>query len=132
MNPSEVKVLIVDDFAMMRGIVRRLLKEMGCNHTEEAEDGIDALDLLQTEKFDIVITDINMPRMNGFQLLGAIKADAALQHVPVLMISAETDEAGIAYAKERGVAGYIAKPFTRAMLEDALQGISVNLNLNKE
>ncbi|MEP6506486.1 MAG: response regulator, partial [Betaproteobacteria bacterium] len=74
-NPTDLKFLVVDDFSTMRRIVRGLLKEMGCNNCEEAEDGQVALNMLKAAKFDFVVSDINMPNMNGFDLLKAIKAD---------------------------------------------------------
>ena len=86
---TELKFLIVDDFSTMRRIVRGLLKEMGCHHTAEAEDGAAALNLLKAQRFDFVVSDINMPNLDGFELLKAIKADAALRHLPVLMVTAE-------------------------------------------
>ena len=88
-NPTDLKFLVVDDFSTMRRIVRGLLKEMGCNNCEEAEDGQVALNMLKAAKFDFVVSDINMPNMNGFDLLKAIKADDSLKHLPVLMVTAE-------------------------------------------
>ena len=88
-QPHRPEFLIVDDFSTMRRIVRGLLKEMGCNNAEEAEDGAVALNMLKAQKFDFVVSDINMPNMNGFELLKAIKADDALKHMPVLMVTAE-------------------------------------------
>src|SRR6187402_2391156 len=87
--PTDLKFLIVDDFSTMRRIVRGLLKEMGCNNAEEAEDGAIALATLKQQKFDFVVSDINMPNMNGFELLKSIKADDSLKHIPVLMVTAE-------------------------------------------
>ena len=88
-NPADLKFLIVDDFSTMRRIVRGLLKESGYNNAEEAEDGAVALNMLKNGKFDFVVSDINMPNMNGFELLKAIKADDSLKHLPVLMVTAE-------------------------------------------
>ncbi|MDH5340945.1 MAG: response regulator, partial [Rubrivivax sp.] len=88
-NPSDLKFLIVDDFSTMRRIVRGLLKEMGCTQADEAEDGVAALAMLKAQKYDFVISDINMPKMNGFDLLRAIKAEDSLKHLPVLMVTAE-------------------------------------------
>jgi two-component system chemotaxis response regulator CheY len=99
----------------MRRIVRGLLKEMGCNNAEEAEDGAVALNMLQ-DKFDFVVSDINMPNMNGFELLKAIKADETLKHLPVLMVTAEARKEDIVLAAQSGAAGYIVKPFTKATL----------------
>lgn len=121
--PSELKFLIVDDFSTMRRIVRGLLKEMGCQGVEEAEDGAAAWKMLKAGRFDFVVTDINMPNMNGFELLKAIKADDNLKHLPVLMVTAEARKEDILLAAQSGAAGYIVKPFTKATLEDKVQKI---------
>jgi len=122
-NPTDLKFLIVDDFSTMRRIVRGLLKEMGCQNTEEAEDGVVALGMLKASKFDFVVSDINMPNMNGFDLLKAIKTDDNLKHLPVLMVTAEARKEDIVRAAQDGAAGYIVKPFTKATLEDKVQKI---------
>ena len=127
MNTTDLKFLIVDDFSTMRRIVRGLLKEMGCHHAEEAEDGVVALSLLKNGKFDFVVSDINMPNMNGFDLLKAIKADDHLKHLPVLMVTAEARKEDILLAAHNGAAGYIVKPFTKATLEEKLQKILLKL-----
>ncbi|MBS0391027.1 MAG: chemotaxis response regulator CheY [Proteobacteria bacterium] len=115
---SALRFLIVDDFSTMRRIVRNLLKESGYTETDEAEDGLAAMNKLRTAKFDFVITDINMPNMNGFQLLTEIKKDDALKHLPVLMVTAEARKEDIVAAAQGGAAGYIVKPFTKATLEE--------------
>ncbi len=122
-SPTDLKFLIVDDFSTMRRIVRGLLKEMGCNNAEEAEDGVVALNMLKTSRFDFVVSDINMPNMNGFDLLKAIKADDALRHLPVLMVTAEARKEDIVLAAQSGASGYIVKPFTKATLEEKVQKI---------
>ena len=127
MNITDLKFLIVDDFSTMRRIVRGLLKEMGCNNAEEAEDGAVALSMLKAGKFDFVVSDINMPNMNGFDLLKAIKADEQLKHLPVLMVTAEARKEDILLAAHNGAAGYIVKPFTKATLEEKLQKILLKL-----
>ena len=118
---TDLKFLIVDDFSTMRRIVRGLLKEMGCHNAEEAEDGVAALQMLRNSKFDFVVSDINMPNMNGFDLLKAIKADPSLKHLPVLMVTAEARKEDIVQAAQAGAAGYIVKPFTKATLEEKVQ-----------
>ncbi len=118
MNTTDLKFLIVDDFSTMRRIVRGLLKEMGCNNADEAEDGAVALNMLKTNKYDFVVSDINMPNMNGFELLKAIKAEDGLKHIPVLMVTAEARKEDIVLAAQSGAAGYIVKPFTKATLEE--------------
>ena len=124
---SELRFLIVDDFSTMRRIVRGLLKEMGCTRAEEAEDGAAALKMLKTGRFDFVVTDINMPNMNGFDLLKAIKADDDLKHLPVLMVTAEVRKEDIVMAAEAGAAGYVLKPFSKATLEAKVQKILLRM-----
>ena len=121
--PTDLRFLIVDDFSTMRRIVRSLLKEMGCQQADEAEDGAVALNLLRSSRFDFVVTDINMPNMNGFDLLKAIKADDNLRHLPVLMVTAEARKEDIVLAAQSGAAGYVVKPFTKATLEEKLQKV---------
>ena len=127
MTNKNMRILIVDDFSTMRRIVRGLLKEMGCNNAEEAEDGVVALNMLKTTKFDFVVSDINMPNMNGFELLKSIKADESLKHLPVLMVTAEARKEDIVLAAQSGAAGYIVKPFTKATLEEKVQKIMQKL-----
>ena len=122
-NPSELKFLIVDDFATMRRIIRGLLKEMGCLNADEAEDGAVALNMLKQNKYDFVVSDINMPNVNGFDLLKAIKAEDSLKHLPVLMVTAEARKEDIVLAAQMGASGYIVKPFAKATLEDKLHKI---------
>ena len=122
-TPTDLKFLVVDDFSTMRRIVRGLLKEMGCNNVDEAEDGVVALSMLKAQKFDFVVSDINMPNMNGFDLLKAIKAEEGLRHIPVLMVTAEARKEDIVMAAQSGAAGYIVKPFTKATLEEKVQKI---------
>ncbi len=128
MNTTELKFLIVDDFSTMRRIVRGLLKEMGCNNADEAEDGAVALNMLRNSRYDFVVSDINMPNMNGFDLLKAIKADDSLKHLPVLMVTAEARKEDIVLAAQSGAAGYIVKPFTKATLEEKVQKILLKLS----
>ncbi|ACB33270.1 response regulator receiver protein [Leptothrix cholodnii SP-6] len=124
---SDLKFLVVDDFSTMRRIVRGLLKEMGCNNVEEAEDGHVALNMLKNSRFDFVVSDINMPVMNGFELLKAVKADETLKHLPVLMVTAEARKEDIVLAAQSGAAGYIVKPFTKATLEEKVTKIMQKL-----
>ena len=125
--PTDMKFLIVDDFSTMRRIVRGLLKEIGYNNAEEAEDGAVALSMLKNAKFDFVVSDINMPNMNGFELLAAVKKDDGLKHLPVLMVTAEARKEDIVRAAQDGAAGYIVKPFTKATLEEKVQKIMQKL-----
>jgi two-component system chemotaxis response regulator CheY len=121
-NP-DLKFLIVDDFSTMRRIVRNLLKEAGYANADEAEDGVVALQKLRNAPFDFVVTDINMPNMNGFELLTQIRQDASLKHLPVLMITAEARKEDIVMAAQAGASGYIVKPFTKATLEEKVAKI---------
>ena len=118
-----IRFLVVDDFSTMRRIVRNLLKEAGYSEADEAEDGVVALQKLRATNFDFVVTDINMPNMNGFQLLAEIKKDEKLKHLPVLMVTAEARKEDIVLAAQQGASGYIVKPFTKATLEEKLGNI---------
>ena len=124
---SDLKFLIVDDFSTMRRIVRGLLKESGFPNADEAEDGVVAMQMLHAGKFDFVVSDINMPNMNGFELLGHMKKDESLKHIPVLMVTAEARKEDIVRAAQDGAAGYIVKPFTKATLEEKVQKIMQKL-----
>lgn len=127
MTQPDLKFLIVDDFSTMRRIVRGLLKELGYNNADEAEDGSVALNMLKNNRYDFVVSDINMPNMNGFDLLKAIKEDENLKHLPVLMVTAEARKEDIVLAAQSGAAGYIVKPFTKATLEEKVQKIMQKL-----
>jgi two-component system chemotaxis response regulator CheY len=120
---SDARFLIVDDFSTMRRIVRNLLKEIGFVNAEEAEDGQVALNMLKATKFDFVVSDINMPNMNGFELLKNMRADESLKGIPVLMVTAEAKKEDIVAAAQGGASGYIVKPFTKATLEEKVQKI---------
>jgi two-component system chemotaxis response regulator CheY len=118
-----MRFLIVDDFSTMRRIVRGLLKEMGHLDCDEAEDGAVAITKLRGGRFDFVVTDINMPNMNGFELLEAIRTDASLQSLPVLMVTAEARKEDIVRAAQLRASGYIVKPFSKATLEEKVSKI---------
>jgi two-component system chemotaxis response regulator CheY len=120
---TDMKFLIVDDFSTMRRIIRGLLKEAGYANADEAEDGVVALAMLRNVNYDFVVTDINMPNMNGFELLTQIKKDETLRHLPVLMVTAEARREDIVRAAQEGAAGYIVKPFTKATLEEKVAKI---------
>ncbi|WP_372657155.1 chemotaxis response regulator CheY [Hydrogenophaga sp.] len=126
---TPMKFLIVDDFSTMRRIVRNLLKEIGHTDADEAEDGQVAINKLRSGSFNFVVTDINMPNMNGFDLLTQIKQDEKLKHLPVLMVTAEARKEDIVAAAQGGAAGYIVKPFTKATLEDKLANIFKKMGL---
>jgi len=120
---TDMKFLIVDDFSTMRRIVRNLLKEIGYSNADEAEDGVAALAKLRGGNFEFVVTDINMPNMNGFELLREIRADEKLKALPVLMVTAEAKKEDIVTAAQAGANGYIVKPFTKGTLEEKVQKI---------
>ena len=124
---ADMKFLVVDDFSTMRRIVRGLLKEIGYNNCEEAEDGVEALNMLKGAKFDFVVSDINMPNKNGFELLREIRADPALKSLPVLLVTAEAKKEDIIAAAQAGASGYIVKPFTKATLEEKVLKIMQKL-----
>ena len=120
-----MKILVVDDFSTMRRIVRNLLVELGFTNTliQEAEDGTAALAMLRAQPFDLVVTDWNMPNMTGIDLLRAIRADAGLKSMPVLMVTAEHNRDQIIAAAQSGVNGYVVKPFTAVTLKEKLDKI---------
>lgn len=120
---KNIRILIVDDFSTMRRIVKNLLNDLGYTNTAEADDGTTALAELQKASFDLVITDWNMPGMPGIDLLKAIRADASMASLPVLMVTAEAKREQIIEAAQAGVNGYVIKPFTAGTLNDKLNKI---------
>ncbi|MBU6489864.1 MAG: chemotaxis response regulator CheY [Burkholderiales bacterium] len=120
---KSMKILVVDDFPTMRRIVRNLLKELGYGNVDEAEDGAAGLSRLQGGGFDFVISDWNMPNMDGLEMLKRIRADASLSHLPVLMVTAESKKENIIAAAQAGASGYVVKPFTAATLDEKLTKI---------
>ncbi len=118
-----MRILIVDDFSTMRRIIRNLLRELGFQNTQEAEDGNTALPLLKKGGFDFLVTDWNMPGMDGLTLLKHVRSDDDLKHLPVLMVTAESKREQIIEAAQAGVNGYIVKPFTAATLEEKINKI---------
>lgn len=128
MADPNMKILVVDDFSTMRRIVRNLLKELGFANVHEAEDGVDALNKLRGEgNFEFVVSDWNMPNMTGIDLLRNIRGDAALKHLPVLMVTAEAKRENIIEAAQAGASGYVVKPFTAATLDEKLKKIFVTM-----
>ena len=120
---TNIKILIVDDFSTMRRIIKNLLRDLGFNNTQEADDGLTALPMLKSTKFDLLVTDWNMPGMQGIDLLKHVRADAELKHIPVLMVTAEQKREQIIEAAQAGVNGYIVKPFTAQTLKEKLEKI---------
>lgn len=122
MDKSQYRFLVVDDFPTMRRIVRNLLKELGFSNVDEAEDGAAGLAKVKEGRFDFVISDWNMPNMDGLQMLQSIRADAntAISKLPVLMVTAEAKKENIIAAAQAGANGYVVKPFTAATLDEKL------------
>jgi two-component system chemotaxis response regulator CheY len=118
-----MKILIVDDFSTMRRIIKNLLRDLGFNNTQEADDGNSALPMLQNGKFDFLVTDWNMPGMSGIELLKAVRTDPKLASLPVLMVTAESKRDQIIEAAQAGVSGYIVKPFTAVTLKEKIDKI---------
>ena len=123
MADPKMKFLVVDDVSTMRRIVRNLLKELGYANVDEAEDGVMALAKLRAEQFDFVVSDWNMPNMDGLTMLQNIRADPALAKLPVLMVTAEAKKENIIAAAQAGANGYVVKPFTAATLDEKLNKI---------
>jgi two-component system, chemotaxis family, chemotaxis protein CheY len=120
---KDIKMLIVDDFATMRKVVRNLLKQSGYENVVEAEDGVSALRTLKMQKIDFVISDWNMPNMSGIELLKAVRADEDLKKTPFLMVTAEALQDNVVAAVKAGVNNYIVKPFTAEVLNEKIQKI---------
>ena len=120
---KNMKILVVDDFSTMRRIIKNLLRDLGFNNTIEADDGMNALPVLQSGGIDFLITDWNMPGMQGIDLLKAVRADPKLQKLPVLMVTAESKRDQIVEAAQHGVNGYIVKPFTAVTLKEKIEKI---------
>jgi two-component system, chemotaxis family, chemotaxis protein CheY len=118
-----MKILVVDDFSTMRRIIKNLLRDLGFTNTTEADDGLTAMPILQAGGIDFLVTDWNMPGMQGIDLLKAVRADETLSSLPVLMVTAETKREQIIEAAQAGVNGYIVKPFTAATLKDKIDKI---------
>ena len=123
MFDPNMDVLVVDDAATMRRIVRGLLRELGYKNIREADDGTTALDELKRKKADLVVADWNMPKMTGIDLLRTIRGDGGLKDIPVLMVTAEAKQENIVEAVQAGVSNYILKPFNAKTLEEKLNKI---------
>lgn len=123
MADLNMKILLVDDFSTMRRIIKNLLKDIGYKNVDEAEDGSVALSKLQSETFDFIISDWNMPNMSGIELLKAIRADGTLKAMPFLMVTAEAKPENVTEALQAGVNNYIVKPFTSIVLKEKIDKI---------
>ncbi len=118
-----MQILVVDDFSTMRRIVKNVLRELGFSNIKEAEEGGPALQILKSSKIDFVVTDWNMPGMDGLALLKAIRSDPALKSIPVLMVTAEAKREQIIEAAQNGVNGYVVKPFTAQTLREKMEKV---------
>ena len=125
---KKMKILIVDDFSTMRRIIKNLLRDLGFTNTHEADDGSTALPQLQSGNFDFLVTDWNMPGMSGLDLLKAVRSDARIAKLPVLMVTAESKREQIIEAAQAGVNGYVVKPFTAVTLEEKISKIFERVN----
>lgn len=124
----DLKILVVDDFPTMRRIVKTLLKQNGYQNFIEAENGEEGYKTLQAEgDIEFVVSDWNMPKMTGLELLKTVRADAKFKHLPFLMVTAEAEKENIIEAVKAGVSNYVVKPFTGATLKEKLQKIEAGL-----
>jgi two-component system chemotaxis response regulator CheY len=120
---KNLKILIVDDFATMRKVIRNLLKQGGFENIVEAEDGVAALKVLESQKIDFIISDWNMPNMSGLELLKAVRGSDDLKDLPFLMVTAEALKDNVVAAVKAGVSNYIVKPFTAEVLNEKIEKI---------
>jgi len=123
MPDSKMRILVVDDFATMRRIVKNILKQLGYENIVEAEDGKAALRILENQQVDFIVSDWNMPNMSGLELLKVVRADEKLKELPFLMVTAEALKENIVEAVKSGVSNYIVKPFTAEVLKEKIEKI---------
>jgi len=123
MPDQNMKILVVDDFSTMRRIVRNILKQLGYSNVIEADDGSTALDTLKKERIDFIVSDWNMPKMTGLELLKLVRGDDSLKSIPFLMVTAEAKKENITDALQNGVSNYIVKPFTAETLKEKIEKI---------
>jgi len=116
-----MKILVVDDFATMRRIIKNVLKQIGFTNVSEADDGTTGLDMMKKEEFDLILCDWNMPQMTGLELLKIVKADDKLKGIPFVMVTAEAQKENILDAVKSGVNNYIVKPFTAETVKEKLK-----------
>ena len=125
---KNMKILVVDDFSTMRRIIKNLLRDLGFHNTHEADDGSTALPMLKEGDYDFLITDWNMPKVNGIDLLQQMRSDPNLNSIPVLMVTAEAKRDQIIEAAQAGINGYIVKPFTANVLKEKMDKIFERIN----
>ena len=120
---TSIKVLVVDDFATMRRILKNILKQLGFKNLVEADDGTTAWDVLEEQKIDLVLADWNMPKMTGLELLKKVRASEKYAKVPFLMVTAEAQKQNVIEAVQAGVSNYVVKPFTAEAISEKLEKI---------
>ena len=118
-----MEVLIVDDFATMRRILKNILRQIGFTNINEADNGKSALTLLKKQKFNLVLCDWNMPEMSGLELLSEIRSDSDLKDTPFIMVTAEAQKENIIEAVQAGVSNYVVKPFTAETISEKLEKV---------
>ncbi len=123
MPDYKIKILVVDDFSTMRRIVKNILKQLGYENIEEAEDGAQAYNKLKSGNFGFVVSDWNMPNMDGLELLKKVRSDPELKGLPFLMVTAEAEKDKVIEAIKAGVSNYIVKPFTAEVLKEKMDRI---------
>ena len=120
---TSIKVLIVDDFATMRRILKNILKQIGFKNILEADDGTTALEVLDRQSVDLIISDWNMPKMTGLELLKSVRASDRYKEIPFLMVTAEAQKQNVIEAVQAGVSNYVVKPFTAEAISEKLTKI---------
>jgi len=120
---TSIKILIIDDFATMRRILKNILKQLGFKNLVEADDGTTALNILESQKIDLIISDWNMPKMTGLELLKKVRASTEYKKTPFLMVTAEAQKQNVIEAVQAGVSNYVVKPFTAEAISDKLKKI---------
>jgi len=120
---TSIKVLIVDDFATMRRILKNILKQIGFKNLLEADDGTTALEVMERESVDLIISDWNMPKMTGLELLKAVRGSDKFKRTPFLMVTAEAQKQNVIEAVQAGVSNYVVKPFTAEAISEKLEKI---------
>ena len=120
---TSIKVLIVDDFATMRRILKNILKQLGFKNLLEADDGTTAYDVLESQDVDLIISDWNMPKMTGLELLKKVRASEKYSKIPFLMVTAEAQKQNVIEAVQAGVSNYVVKPFTAEAISEKLEKI---------
>ncbi|PIE61963.1 MAG: response regulator [Desulfobacterales bacterium] len=120
---TSIKVLVVDDFATMRRILKNILKQLGFKNLVEADDGATAWGVLEAQEIDLIISDWNMPKMTGLELLKKVRANGKYKDIPFLMVTAEAQKQNVIEAVQAGVSNYVVKPFTAESISEKLEKV---------